>query len=600
MPTNETKPPMGATVGENGTDFRVWAPHATAVSVVGSFNDWKPEAHPMERDDQGCWHRLVAEAKAGDEYRFLLKTPQGDLSRIDPYARDVTSSVGNGVVVDPAFHWKGDDFKLETWNRLVIYELHIGTFGETAGDDEFRPADFKSAARKLSHLKKLGVTAVEIMPVAEFAGDVSWGYNPAHIFAVESAYGGPAAFKTFIRECHRLGMAVILDVVYNHFGPSDIDLWRFDGWSENDGGGIYFYNDWKAETPWGATRPDYGRAEVRRFIVDNALFWLEEYHLDGLRLDMSVYIRTVKGPGGEDLPEGFSLLQELNRQVQERFPGRITIAEDLQDNEWLTKDVGAGGAGFGSQWDARFVHPIRAAVTNPTDEGRSMSAVAAAIAIRDNDDACNRVIYSESHDEVANGKARVPYEINQEDPKGWHAQKRSTLAAVLIFTAPGLPMLFQGQEFLEGEWFRDTVPVDWDSSDEFRGIVRLYRDLIALRLDHKGSTGGLCGQHIQILHVNETDKVISFRRWEQGGPGDVVVVIANFSHEAVVEYNLGFPAAGRWLVRFDSDWSGYGENFEGRRGESVLATEGEYDGMPCQAKVSIAAYSAVILSQDPA
>ena len=590
---------MGATVGDQGTAFRVWAPHATAVSVVGSFNDWKPEAHPMERDEQGCWSRLVTEAKAGDEYRFLLKTPQGDLSRIDPYAREVTSSVGNGVIVDPAFDWKGDDFTLETWNRLVIYELHVGTFGETPDDDEFRPADFKSAARQLGHLKKLGVTAVEIMPVAEFAGDVSWGYNPAHIFAVESAYGGPTAFKKFIRECHRMGLAVILDVVYNHFGPSDIDLWRFDGWSENDKGGIYFYNDWKSETPWGSTRPDYGRAEVRRFIVDNALFWLDEYHIDGLRLDMTVYIRTPHGPGAPDLPEGYSLLQEINTAIQQKYPGRITIAEDLQNNDWLTKDVGAGGAGFGSQWDARFVHPIRAVVTNPTDEGRSMSEVAAAIAIRDNDDACSRVIYSESHDEVANGKARVPQEINPNDAKGWHAQKRSTLAAALIFTAPGIPMLFQGQEFLEGEWFRDTVPLDWDSSEEFRGIVRLYRDLIALRLNQKGTTGGLCGQHVQILHVNDGDNVVAFRRFEKGGPGDDVIVATNFSHEAKLDYRLGFPAPGEWRIRFNSDWSGYGDSFEGKRGESVLATEGAYDGMPFQAQVAIAPYSAIILSQDP-
>lgn len=599
MKTSADRPPMGATLGDDGADFRVWAPHAQSVAVIGTFNDWKPDADPMERDDRGCWRRRVAGARAGHEYRFLLGTPQGPLSRIDPYAREVTSSVGNGVIDDPSFNWNGDDFAIEDWNRLVIYELHIGTFGEPKdADDEFRPADFKSAARQLGHLKKLGVNAVEIMPVAEFAGDVSWGYNPAHVFAVESAYGGPKAFKTFIRECHRAGLAVILDVVYNHFGPSDIDLWRFDGWSENDKGGIYFYNDYRSETPWGSTRPDYGREEVRRFIVDNALYWMDEYHVDGLRLDMTVYIRSV-GPGGDDIPEGYGLLQEINHAVKERHPKRITIAEDLQDNEWMTKDVGAGGAGFGGQWDARFVHPIRAVVTNPTDEGRSMSAVAGAIAIRDNDHAFSRVIYSESHDEVANGKARVPQEIDNDDPKGWYAQKRSTLAAALVFTAPGIPMLFQGQEFLEGEWFRDTVPVDWDSSDEFQGVVRLYRDLISLRLNQTGATGGLCGQHVQILHVNETDKLIAFRRNEKGGPGDDVVVAANFSHVGRADYVLGFPAPGRWRVRFNSDWSGYGKSFKGLTGESVEAVEGDYDGMPCQAKVAVAPYSVIILSQDP-
>ena len=162
------------------------------------------------------------------------------------------------------------------------------------------------------------------MPAMEFAGDVSWGYNPAHIFAVESAYGGPEGFKAFIEAAHRSGIAVILDVVYNHFGPSDLDLWQFDGWSENDKGGIYFYNDWRSDTPWGDTRPDYGRSEVRQFIRDNALYWLEEYHLDGLRFDMTLYIRSVRGDEGDEgdaLEEGWSLLQWINGEIAEHFPG---------------------------------------------------------------------------------------------------------------------------------------------------------------------------------------------------------------------------------------------------------------------------------------
>ena len=274
----------------------------------------------------------------------------------------------------------------------------------------------------------------------------------------------------------------MLDVVYNHFGPSDLDLWRFDGWSENDGGGIYFYEDWRKDTPWGATRPDYGRPEVRQFIRDNALMWIEDYHIDGLRMDMTLYIRSVRGDGEPNLPDGWSLVQWINGEIREKHPNTLTIAEDLHHNDWITKPVGEGGAGYGSQWDDQFVHPIREAVIVAQDEQRSMAAVASAIAHRYNNDAFQRVIYSESHDEVANGKARVPQEINPNDPTGWFAQKRSTLAAALVFTAPGIPMLFQGQEFLEGEWFRDTVPVDWDKQDEFRGIVRLYRDLIRLRL----------------------------------------------------------------------------------------------------------------------
>ena len=148
---------------------------------------------------------------------------------------------------------------------------------------------------RLGHLRDLGVNAIEIMPVGEFAGERSWGYNPAQIFSVETVYGGPLAFKQFVKRAHQEGIAVILDVVYNHLGPSDLDLWQFDGWSENNRGGIYFYNDDRANTPWGQTRPDYGRGEVRQYLLDNALMWLEEYHVDGLRFDCTEFIRSVNG-----------------------------------------------------------------------------------------------------------------------------------------------------------------------------------------------------------------------------------------------------------------------------------------------------------------
>jgi len=214
------------------------------------------------------------------------------------------------------------------------------------------------------------------MPVIEFAGGQSWGYNPSCVFAVESDYGGPLGLKRFVKEVHRAGFGVILDVVYNHFGPSELDLWQFDGWSENGQGGIYFYNDWRAETPWGATRPDYGRNEVRQFIRDNALMWLDEYHVDGLRLDMSLYMRSVRGDGdpGGNLPDGWSLIQWINQEVHERFPGHLMIAEDLHDKDRITANVEQGGAGFDLQWAAHFVHPIRAAVITTDDDRRSSTA----------------------------------------------------------------------------------------------------------------------------------------------------------------------------------------------------------------------------------
>ncbi|HUR53783.1 MAG TPA: alpha amylase C-terminal domain-containing protein, partial [Gemmataceae bacterium] len=396
---------------------------------------------------------------------------------------------------------------------------------------------------------------------------------------------------------HKNGFAVILDVVYNHFGPSDLDMWRFDGWSEHDGGGIYFYQDWRKETPWGATRPDYGRPEVRQFIRDNALMWVEDYHVDALRMDMTLYVRSVRADGDPNLPDGWTLMQWINAEIREKHPNTLTIAEDLQHNDWITKPVGEGGAGFGSQWDDQFVHPIREAVITPDDEHRSMAAVAHAITHRYNADAFQRVIYSESHDEVANGKARVVHEIAPGDPGNWFAQKRSTLAAALVFTSPGIPMLFQGQEFLEGEWFRDTVPLDWDKQAEFQGIVRLYRDLVHLRLNRNGQTRGLCGQNVQVTHVNDSMNIIAFRRWDRGGPGDDVLVVANFHRDPRENYVVGFPAPGAWKLHLNSDWTGYSRIFGNFPSSDVDAKPGDYDGLPCQAPINIGPYSVLVFSQ---
>ena len=595
MSDETTTKTMGAIPHGRGVTFRVWAPHAERVSVIGSFNAWNEDSHPMQAEENGIWYSDVTEAHAGDEYKFLLTTEKGKFSRIDPYARVVTASVGNAVIHETHFDWEGDNHILAAWNELVIYELHIGTFNDQEKVES--PGTFSSASTRLGHLKKLGVNAIQIMPVSEFAGDRSWGYNPAHIFAVELSYGGPLALKRFIKRAHQEGIAVILDVVYNHLGPGDLNLWQFDGWCENDRGGIYFYNDNRAVTPWGETRPDYGRGEVRQYLLDNALMWFEEYHVDGIRFDCTQFIRTVNGSDTEDLPEGWSLLQWINSEIAQKYPGRITIAEDLQHNRWITKDVGAGGAGFSSQWDAMFVHPVRRAVITPLDEQRSLAEVRDAICYRYNDDAFDRVIYSESHDEVANGKERVPQEISQDDPMGWYARKRSTLAAALVFTAPGIPMLFQGQEFLEGGWFRDTVPVDWAQKDEFHGILKLYRDLIRLRLNRDGFTRGLCGQFTQVFHLNDDNKIIAFHRWDKGGPADDVVVVANFYHDSHDGYVIGFPAAGTWKLRFNSDWQGYSDDFHNHPSTDVFAEQGDFDGFPCHATISIGPYSVIVFSR---
>jgi len=587
---------MGAIVHPEGVAFRLWAPHAEAVYVVGAFNDWDEEAHAMEHEEDGYWYADVPKATVGQEYKFLIINGDMRLSKRDPYAREVTNSDGNSVIYDPSeFDWGGDDYHLPPLNELVIYEMHIGSF---FADSDGPVGDFSNAEEKFAHLKRLGVNVIQVMPIAEFSGDYSWGYNPSDIFAVESAYGGPSAYKAFIKEAHRHGFGVIQDVVYNHFGPSDLNLWQLDGWTENDLGGIYFYNDWRSDTPWGDTRPDYGRKEVRNFIRDNVMMWLEEYHIDGLRADKTAFIRSVSGTEEDALPEGWQMMADINSEIRSRFPNAVTIAEDLQSNEKITQSDLEGGAGFHSQWDENFVHPVREAVILSNDEWRSMEALKKAILFKYNDDAFRRVIYSESHDEVANGKARVPQEIDSEDPQGWYAQKRSTLAAGLVFTTPGVPMLFQGQEFLEGMWFRDDVPLDWDLNEKFHGIVRLYRDLIHLRKNKQGFSKGLQGQFCNVYHIHEDQGMIAFHRWS-GDDHDDVVVVLNFTNNTHKDYKIGLPDAGLWKLRFNSDAKIYSDDFEGFFSTDTEAMEGAMDGLDWHGNIDIGAYTLLVFSKDP-
>jgi 1,4-alpha-glucan branching enzyme len=247
--------------------------------------------------------------------------------------------------------------------------------------------------------------------------------------------------------------------------------------------------------------------------------------------------------------------------VHKEFPGKLTIAEDLQNNEFITKRTADGGAGFDLQWDSQFVHPIRKLVCTPFDNDRSINEFVGAAMASYNGDPFQRVIYSESHDEVANGKARVPTEIDSDTPDSWRAKKRSTLAAAIALTTPGVPMLFQGQELLEDEWFRDTDPIDWSLLKTHRGIFEMYRDLIKLRLNVEGFTKGLTGSGFEILYQHEDHNVIVFRRWYNGGVGDDVVVLINLSTDAHEAIPVTLPISGRWQLRFNSDWRGYSEDF---------------------------------------
>ena len=597
-----TQAGMGAVCHDGGVTFRVWAPHARNVAVIGDFCGWQmPRKTLLARDHAraGTWSAFVKDAGPGSEYKYLVRRGGPYLWRMDPCARAVTSSVGNSVVFDPtSLAWPDTPYTSPGWDDLVIYELHVRTFAA----DEDGPGTFDKAIGRLDHLAWLGVNAVEVMPPFEFAGSVSWGYNPSHVYAIESSYGGPAAFARFVQAAHDRGIAVILDIVHNHLGPTDLDLWRFDGWAKRRYGGAYFFNDRRAYTPWGATRPDYGRKEVRNFLRDSAVMWLEDFRVDGLRFDGTNFIRSrwgdVRQPA-DYIQAGHRYLSAMTADLCARQPWKLLIAEDMQGDPVVTRPSDAGGLGFHSQWDAGFVHSVRSVLEQPRDEDRDMDAVARAVTGHDVHLPHQRVVFTESHDEVANGKSRVPESITPGAADSWHARKRTALGLALAVTALGIPMLFQGQEFLEDRWFDDRRYLSWDKAHRYSCFLHLARDLIHLRRDTARTTRGLSGRHAHVLRADQHRKVVAYHRWENGGPGDDTVVIANFSTHPVTGYDVGFPRPGRWRLRANTDAPRYGDGFGAVLASSVVTKGGWYDGCAQHAEITIGPYAALIYSQDP-
>ena len=571
---------------DKGVSFRTWAPNATAVALIGDFNDWSMWSIMLSNEGDGVWSRDIDNATVGDGYKYVIINNGTQYSRIDARSYQVTHSTGNSVIHDPeSYFWQTQEFTRPAWYETVIYEMHVGTFA----------GGFNHAITKLDYLAQLGVNAIELMPIWEFAGDSSWGYNGSHPFALESSYGNPDELKHFVDEAHARGMAVLVDVLYNHWGPSDMSIWQYDGWSENNLGGIYFYNDWRAETPWGDTRPDYTREEVRQYIRDNALYWLNEYRLDGLRVDGTKWIRATDD-GGTELPDGWTLLQWINDEIDAEDSGRLIICEDLAGSDWMTKSTDEGGAGFDSQWDVYWIHPIRGLIETPNDSDRSMWTVRNSVMAVYNGDQTDRVIYTESHDEVANGRSRVPEEISPGDAGNWFARKRSTLGGALVLTSPGIPMLFQGQEFLEDGFFHDDDPLDWTKTSTYAGILQLYTDLIALRLNKHSNTRGLSGGSTNVHHINDNGKLVAYHRWENGGVGDDVIVVMNFSINERQSYRIGFPREGDWYLIFNSDSSVYADDYEDV-GYDAFATQFGFDGLEYSGLIDIAPYSVQIFSQ---
>ena len=587
--SHQLKKKLGVTLHADGAEFRVWAPFAKGVTLVVPYLgvDDDSNKHEMTSEGDGYWYTRVETAAAGQTYKFHIDTGTTTLAKNDPRGRMLTSSDnGMSVIAANTFEWGDDLFMPLPREEHIIYELHIGTFNRK---DPATQGTFYDAIEKLDYLQDLGITMIEVMPITSMTYSNGWGYNTSDIFSVEPAYGGRHGFMEFVKACHARGMGVIVDVVYNHFHHSD--LWQFDGWNEHDRGGIYFYNDERGDTPWGS-RPDYGRPEVRQFLLDNIVMWFTEYRVDGLRLDSPAYMRNTKGQNNDpahDIPDAWSLMRDITELSHKVRPGALLIAEDTSVNSLITQPRNVGGAGFDAQWGLDFPHAIRqmvgAAVPFPVDLRQELTNYY-------NGDAFQKVIFSDSHDTAANGSTRIAAAITPTQPGSLLARKRLLVASAITLTAPGIPMLLQGQEFMQEGAFNDWQELDWPKTEQFSGIVDAHKHLIDLRRNRFNNTSGLLGQSIALFHSDEHNNLLAYHRWHTGGKGDDVLVIANFNGDTLTHYNLALPIAGTWRIRFNSSWQGYSADFANN-----TTTEITTDATG-QCTFTIPGYTVYILSQD--
>ncbi|HEX5727310.1 MAG TPA: alpha amylase C-terminal domain-containing protein [Longimicrobiaceae bacterium] len=579
--------PMGANLVAGGATFRVWAPHARSVHVIGDFNDRRrDDASLLTRDEHGHWRGFIPGIRDRDRYLFYVVGEDGEGPKRDPYARELQTPFPSDCVVrETDFPWHETGYRTPPFHEFVIYQLHVGTF--------FTPnlprkgGTFLDVARKLPHLAGLGVTAVQLLPIQEFQTQFSLGYNgtdyfaPEMDFAVEDAELAPYAaevnalleakglapyagedlrgemnqLKALVDLCHVHGLAVLLDVVYNHaggdFGEQSIYFFDFQPRAGGNRNSLYFTDRGHA----GGLVFDFGKPEVRDFLIRNARFFLDEYRLDGLRYDQ---VSVIDHDGA---PHGWSFLQDLTSTLHHHRPSALHKAEYWGVNPYVVKPP-PEGAGF----DTTLTDGLRIALrdvvreaSHPDDRPLPMARLAASLWPEGFAEHWRFVQGPENHDIVLKGREeRMPRLADPSDPRSWYARSRARVAAGISLTAPGIPMLFMGQELLADEQWSDNFEfdrgllLDWAAAEagdrQVLDHLRCLRELLAVRRRHPA----LRGQGFRATHADDRARVLAFQRWVEGEGHDVMVV-AHLSPFHRFGYRIGFPGGGEWREVFNSD-----------------------------------------------
>ncbi len=553
--------------------FRLWAPHAQAVHVTGSFCDWSETAHPLAAEGNGYWSTIVPGVGANAAYRFLVQNGSVH-ERVDAYARDVESDTQNqrfrGLVVDRGASWA--PFATPRPSDLILYQLHVGSFAghndgiqvRALGDDGW-VATCDQIVPKLDYIRALGFNALALLPIGEHprpADQAHMGYAPTHWFAPESDFGSPRHVRFLVDEAHKRGLAVIFDVVYNHASIDQNVYWEYDGYA-NDGG-IYFEGG--GDSTFGRI-PAHWKHEVRQFFLDNARMWLDDYRGDGLRFDAAHFVQ-------------WQSLQHIIHGLRQNpfWRDKLLIAEWSGDDRANWKNV-IEQIGFDSVWGMAGPYAFREAVRRGSFGGDAVDAMLSVMELAPYRDHWNVVrYYLGSHDQIrdrtsgAEPDHRYPVEkLGGRD--NWTARAQSRMGWALSVTAPGIPMLFMGCEgHLPGYWWPslDQNPahrdhrLDWAKVGDAHGAPMqvLVRAANQLRWSHPA----LRSHTLEVTHVDRDNNVFAFRRWN--GQGDVVLTVVNFSEREWrdFDYRVHTGAAGAWQEIFNSqapEFGGYPDSGNG-------------------------------------
>lgn len=575
--------PLGSTLTSGGgAVFKVWAPGATTAHVRGQFNGWGT-SDPMTKNGD-YFTAYVSSASDRQTYKYYF---DASLWKPDARGKSLNASDNLNTHIEDRFrfNWQIDDFDTPDFEEMVIYQLHVGTFSgrnDPYGSAPF-PAGYPEVAARAAHLAELGVNAVMLNPVTEFPGDYSAGYNPISQWAPEWKYGTPDEFREMIDTLHSYGIAVLLDVVHNHFSHTDNFLWYYDGTQ------VYF-DDPVVDTPWGS-QADFDSGPVRDYFADSILYWLEEFKLDGFRMDATDFMNIYPQEAA-----GWSLMQRMNDEMDRRFIDKIAIAEQLPDDAWVTRPTNLGGAGYDSQYYDEFTDRLRdetfdAAAGDP-EMWKIRNIVNGGGQYLEGRYATN---YLELHDEAwpSSGGQRIVKSIDTVAPHDdqW-AKGRTKLAQGVVMTAPGIPAILMGTEWLEDTDFGTDSGnrIDWSKKTTYAPIFSYYQDLVTLRRT-SGALRADAGH--EVFHLNEGGNVIAWQRWSDGG--DVLVVVANFSNTDHGSYRIGLPQAGNWYEALNSQASAYDGN--GMENPGTVSSEAvAQDGFGQSAVIQLPRMGLIVLS----